>query len=327
MTGTQPDDVFVRAEELPGEWPPAVWRLVIDAAPRSGAANMAVDQAVAEACAAGESLPTVRFYRWAPPAVSLGRHQPLAEIDAAAVAERGYEIVRRPTGGRAILHTDEFTYSVASGLNESRLAGGVMDAYLYISNALLAGLHLLGVAADKAPGSVRAGADVSAACFEVPSAYEITVGSRKLMGSAQSRRAGYVLQHGSLPLAGDITRLIDVLTLPPAEAAALRQELAVRACTLAQALDVADDSPTVQFEAVSAAMRQGFEQTLGVQFKVSQLTPAELRRSAILIREQFANPEWTFISIGSVLRVACYVFTCSRHTSLTPVTQHLTPNT
>jgi lipoate-protein ligase A len=272
---------------------PATWRLVIDEMPRSGAANMAVDQAIAEACVAGESLPTLRFYQWKPPAVSLGRHQQIDEIDAAAAAERGYEIVRRPTGGRAILHTDEFTYSVAAALSEPRLAGGVMDSYLNISNALLAGLRAIGVAADKAPATTRAGADVSAAFFEVPSAYEITMGGRKLMGSAQSRRAGYALQHGSLPLVGDITRLIDVLILDPPTAGALRSELAARACTLANALGVPDNSPQVAFAAVCGAMRQGFEQTLALTFHASPLTPAELRRSAVLIREQFANPEWT----------------------------------
>ena len=289
-------DIFVQVD--PAEaLTPAVWRLVIDDQPRSGAANMAIDQAVAEACAAGASLPTLRFYQWQPPAVSLGRHQPLAEIDRAAVEVRGYEIVRRPTGGRAILHTDEWTYSVAAPLGEPRLTGGVMDAYLNLSNALLAGLVRLGVPAHKAPATNRAtnraGGDVSAACFEVPSAYEITAGGRKLIGSAQSRRAGYVLQHGSLPLQGDITRLIDVLALEPQAAAALRAELLARACTLAEALGVPDDSPQVQFGAVCAAMRAGFEATLALTCKPGPLTAGELRRAAVLIREQFAHDEWT----------------------------------
>jgi lipoate-protein ligase A len=285
-------DVFVQVDAAEAI-APAVWRLVIDDQPRSGAANMAIDQAIAEACAAGESLPTLRFYQWKPPSVSLGRHQPYAEIDHAGVAAAGYEVVRRPTGGRAILHTDEFTYSVAAPQTEARLTGGVMEAYLNISNALLAGLLRLGVKAEKAPASVRVGSDVSAACFEVPSAYEITADGRKLMGSAQSRRAGYVLQHGSLPLVGDITRLIDVLVLEPEVAQSLRAELVARACTLAQALNVSEDSPQVQFAAVCAAIRQGFEETLALTLKPAQLSAAELRRAAVLIREQFASDEWT----------------------------------
>lgn len=285
------EDVFVDLAELEDETP-TLWRLIVDAAPRSGAANMAIDQAIAEACAAGDSLPTVRFYRWNPPAVSLGRLQSIADIDALRVAELGYEIVRRPTGGRAILHTDEFTYSVAAAMQHPLMRGGVMDAYLRISNALLAGLHRLGAPAEKAPGDVRVGAEVSAVCFEAPSAYEITVGGRKLMGSAQSRRANYVLQHGSLPLVGDITRLIDALALAPNEAALLRAELRERACTLAQALGVSDDSEAVSFACVVAAMQAGFATALHLSLEPSELTAAEVRRSAALIRTQFGSDPW-----------------------------------
>lgn len=284
-----------RVGDAPTEqWQPATWRLVVDETARSGPANMAIDQAIAEACAAGESLPTLRFYRWQPPAVSLGRHQSAEDVDLAHIEKLGYELVRRPTGGRAILHTDELTYSVAGSQDEPRLAGGVMDAYLRLSNALVAGLrHLEVMAVDKAAAHVRAGPNVSAACFEVPSAYEITAGGRKLLGSAQSRRAGYVLQHGTLPLVGDITRLIAVLALSQAEATALHQELTLRAGTLAQALGVADDSPKVRFEAVWPALRQGFEAVLQINFKSSMLATSELRRSAELIRDQYANASWT----------------------------------
>lgn len=273
---------------------PAVWRVIIEDEPRSGPANMALDQAIAEACVAGDSLPTLRFYRWQPPAVSLGRHQPAGEVDLDTVQERGYEVVRRPTGGRAILHTDELTYSVAAAADEPRVQGGVMDAYLRLSNALVQGLRMVGVSAvDKAGGHVRTGKDVSAACFEVPSAYEITVGGRKLMGSAQSRRAGYVLQHGSLPLTGDIGRLVDVLALPGEERARLRAELVGRACTLAEALGVPKEDPQVQFAPVARALQKGFEEELALNFKAGQATPGELRRAAELIRTQFASPDWT----------------------------------
>ncbi len=286
-------DLFVDLAELEEASEPTLWRWIVDAAPRSGAANMAVDQAVAERCAAGQSLPTVRFYRWSPPAVSLGRLQPFSDLDATQVAALGYEIVRRPTGGRAILHTDEFTYSVIAPAAHPLMRGGVMDAYLRISNALITGLRLLGVQADKAPGDVRAGPDVSAVCFEVPSAYEITAGGRKLMGSAQSRRANSVLQHGSLPLVGDITRLVDVLALTPERARELRVEVQGRACTLAQALGVEESSEQVSFARVVAAMRQGFEQALQLDLRQGELSADELRQAAQLIRTRFGNPDWT----------------------------------
>ncbi len=275
------------------EFAPAVWRLLVEDEPRSGAANMAVDEAIAMATGRGDVPPTLRFYRWQPPAVSLGRHQKMADVNVARISALGYDLVRRTTGGRAILHTDELTYAVAAPAEEPRMAGGVMDAYLRLSNALLTGLQALGLAAEKAAGDVRAGPDVSAACFEVPSAYEITAAGRKLMGSAQSRRQGYVLQHGSLPLVGDITRLIDVLALPDDEAQRLRQHLAARACTLAEALNVSADSPLLDFSRVAAAMIDGFAETLTLQLVPGKLTPAETRTTAELMRTHYANEAWT----------------------------------
>lgn len=275
------------------EFDASEWRLIVEDQPRSGAANMALDQAIAEACAAGEQPPTLRFYRWVPPAISLGRHQHFSDVDTETAAELGYDIVRRPTGGRAILHTDELTYSVSAPADEPRVQGSVMDAYLRLSNALLVGLHDLGLEADKAPGSVRAGPDVSPACFEVPSAYEITAGGKKLLGSAQSRRAGYVLQHGSLPLVGDIGRLVDVLALDESVKARLREDLVGRACTVADALHVAPEDPAVQFPTVVQALINGFARTLNLTLKPSVLSSFEIRNAALLVRTQFANQDWT----------------------------------
>lgn len=270
------------------------WRLVIDETPRTGAANMAIDQAIAEAAAEGKVPATLRFYRWNPPAVSLGRHQPLADIDAEAARTHGYDIVRRTTGGRAILHTDELTYSVAGADTEPRLGGGVMESYLRLSDALVLGLQRAGVVdVGKAGAGVRAGANVSAACFEVPSAYEILWEGKKLLGSAQSRRSGHVLQHGSLPLVGDITRLIDVLDLDEESRAELRVELAARATTLAQALGKPDDDPALEFLPLAKLFAGAFEESLNLTLKPKPLTADEVKRSAELIRTQFAAESWT----------------------------------
>ena len=272
----------------------AAWRLVIDAEPRSGAANMALDQAVAEAAAAGDAPPTLRFYRWSPPAVSLGRHQLVSDVDTDALAARAYDLVRRSTGGRAILHTDELTYSVAAPDAEPRVSGGVMESYLRLSNALVVGLQRVGLdGVEKESGSVRVGHDVSEACFEVPSAYEIVADGRKLLGSAQSRRAGYVLQHGSLPLVGDITRLVEVLALEPAEAARLHVDLTQRATTLSAALGVAEDAAVLEFDHLAHLFAQAFADELVLDLKPAPITPPELRRTAELIRTQFAEDAWT----------------------------------
>ncbi|MCY4093081.1 MAG: biotin/lipoate A/B protein ligase family protein [Caldilineaceae bacterium] len=269
------------------------WRLIIEESPRSGAANMAVDEAIAEAAADGAVPPSLRFYRWHLPTVSLGRHQKAADVDEAQLATRGYDLVRRTTGGRAILHTDELTYSVAGPVTDPLMAGGVMDAYLRFSNALLSGLEVLGLVANKAGARTRTPRDLSAVCFEAPSAYEITAGGLKLMGSAQSRRKGYVLQHGSLPLWGDITRLVDVLAVSPAEKERLRHQLPRLATTLAEALEVPHDSESLAFQRVAAAMAEGFASALEIDLQPGTISARELRRSAELIRTRFADPAWT----------------------------------
>ncbi|NOX63342.1 MAG: lipoate--protein ligase family protein [Chloroflexi bacterium] len=248
---------------------------------------MAVDQAIALMSASGHSPPTLRFYQWRPPTVSLGRHQALSEIDLARVRELGYDLVRRPTGGRAILHIDELTYSIAGPKDEPRLAGAVLDSYNRISQGLVLGLQRLGVDAVKAPASQRAGPDVSAVCFEVPSAYEILVAGKKIIGSAQSRRAGYILQHGSLPLQGDVTRLVEALALSPAERLALREAVSARATTLEAVM-----GRHVSFWEAAVALIDGLTSALDMELEEGDLTAEEIELAQRLQREIYANPDW-----------------------------------
>lgn len=246
-------------------------------------------RSISRAVAAGVAPPTLRFYTWAPPCVSLGRHQPLAALDVTRCRELGYEIVRRPTGGRAILHTDELTYSVIAPPSHPLMAGLVLDSYLRLSQGLLAGLQQLGISAEPAPGSNRAGPDVSAACFEVPSAYEIVATGKKLLGSAQQRRSLIVLQHGSLPLTGDLTRLVDCLALPaPAEGEALRRSLADHATTVERLL-----GRRVSYEEAVQAMVVGFTAALDLELTAGVLTDAERGWAGELLAEKYDNWTWT----------------------------------
>ncbi len=265
------------------------WRLLVQRAPARGAWNMAVDEAIARGVADGTSPPTLRFYAWAPPCVSLGRNQPLAALDVDRCRALGYEIVRRPTGGRAILHTDEFTYSVVAPPDLPVMQGLVLDSYLRLSRGLVAGLARLGIRAEPAPGSARTGPNASAACFEVPSAYELMANGKKLLGSAQNRRARVVLQHGSLPLYGDLTRLVECLALADeAERAKLRLALNGHAATVEQLL-----GRRVSFEQVAAAMQDGFAEALGLRLEPAELTPVELTLAEQLLRQQYEDPAWT----------------------------------
>ncbi len=250
---------------------------------------MALDEAMARLAGAGQVPPTLRFYAWAPPCISLGRHQPLREVDLSRCRKAGVDVVRRPTGGRAILHVDEVTYSVAGPEEEPRLRGAVLDCYLRLSEGLTRGLERLGLAVYKADAHARAGPDVSAACFEVPSAYEIlTRKGQKIVGSAQVRRRGWVLQHGAIPLTGDITRLVDYLAVDDTTRTSLRHALQRRATTLDAAL-----GRSVTFDEVVNALVQGFAEALNLDLEPGELTAEEIALAQELENTVYTTQEWT----------------------------------
>jgi lipoate-protein ligase A len=160
---------------------------------------MAVDEAILLSLAGGEAWPTLRFFAWVPPCLSLGYAQPLADADLERLGALGWGLVRRPTGGRAILHTDELTYSVVVPMGEPRVAGGVVESYQRLSAGLLRGLEFMGLAARADREYVLPGREAKGpVCFETSSNYEITVAEKKLLGSAQTRKQGIILQHGAL---------------------------------------------------------------------------------------------------------------------------------
>jgi lipoate-protein ligase A len=247
---------------------------------------MAIDQAIFEAVVAGRSPPTLRFYAWSPPCLSLGRGQPLADADLPACRAAGVDVVRRPTGGRAILHTDELTYSVTLLQSDPRAEGGVLESYRRLSKGLLAGLFQLGVPALQSVGQPKPSAELTAVCFETPSDYEITVDGRKLVGSAQWRARRGVLQHGTLPLYGDLTRIVDHLALSHTARVAQRRDLGLRAITLELAL-----GQTISFTQAAQALVAGFGQALNLTLVSGGLTPQERARTDVLRACRYATPD------------------------------------
>jgi lipoate-protein ligase A len=257
---------------------PIEWRLLMSP-PATGRRNMAVDEAILGAVAAGHAPPTLRLYAWEPACLSLGHAQSAEVVDAEALADAGWDVVRRPTGGRALLHTDEVTYSIAGLETTSGLAGGVLPSYRQLSRGLHAGLTRLGLHPDPPALAVRGEVDrLNPVCFEVPSAYEITVGGKKLIGSAQLRRRGSVLQHGSMPLCGDLTRVVQGLRYPDEDS---RRQAAGRllqhATTVEQLL-----GRIVPFDEAAMALVQGFADALGWSISRGDLTPEERSSSAEL---------------------------------------------
>lgn len=257
---------------------------------RDGASNMAVDTAIMAAVAGGDQPPTLRLYGWDPFCLSLGYGQRSRDVDFDALASRGWDLVRRPTGGKAILHGDELTYSLSLPLNHPLAGADIVESYRRISAGLLRALEILRLTAD-APRQGERGRDANPGpvCFEMPSHYEISVGGRKLIGSAQLRRKGALLQHGTLPLDGDLARICDGLRFESEASRNLRKRnVRERALTLAEAAG----KPLTWAEAASAIER-GFASAFGLEIKSGQLTPAESNQVEQLLAERFANPAWT----------------------------------
>jgi lipoate-protein ligase A len=238
----------------------------IDSGERTGAFNMAVDESLARALASGDGAPTLRLFRWRPWAISLGYNQSAEELDAARCAADGIDIVRRPTGGRAILHAEELTYSVVMPAGRK----SILQVYNEISTALVRGLALFGVEVSLQKSqpdfSREYRSSSSIPCFSSSARYEIEWRGRKLVGSAQRRFSGpggdVVLQHGSI-LCGDAhIRLADYLAGPVAEArgrilATLRERTAD--------LRMITGAP-VDMGLLDGCIRRGFEEAWGLAF-------------------------------------------------------------
>lgn len=184
------------------------WKL-IDSGSNFGTYNMAMDEELLARAQAGEKIPVLRLYTWDPPAVSIGRFQKIEKaVKAAACKQRGIDIVRRISGGRAVLHNWELTYSIVARTDYPLFPAKVLGTYKIIAAGLLQGLNNLGIPAEMVSRSHRHAALVKKdakdpACFSSPSWYEILVNNRKIIGSAQRRLSGAFLQHGSILLDHD----------------------------------------------------------------------------------------------------------------------------
>lgn len=261
-----------------------------------GSYNMALDEALwqnfANQIEAGEQpWPVLRFYGWQPAALSLGYTQRAErEVNFQACEELGVEWVRRPTGGRAILHdTAELTYSVVGGVEDPQFGGGVLESYRKISGALVEGLRRLGVEAEMAEKDRRGHADaLTSACFDAPSAYEITWHDRKIIGSAQARQRGVLLQQGTILLSVDVEKLFKVLELPARlDRASTIAQVAGRLTSIEEARD-----REVSFEEAQQAFIQGFAAHFGLDLTETQLSPAEATLALELQKAKYANPAW-----------------------------------
>ncbi len=233
---------------------------------QNGEFNMRYDELLTQRFIEGNGIATLRVYGWKPPAISLGFHQKLESVDVDAAKDAGIDVVWRPTGGRAILHADEITYSVVMTTTES-----ISAVYNRISGALVRALHLLGVDASlesqqadfaslyRQPSSVM--------CFASSARHEVKVNGRKLVGSAQRRYmrpdgADVVLQHGSILMGPEHLRIVEFLAgVSDAERDRMKDLLRQKTIDLGEIID-----RRVSFEEAAAALRKGFETEWDIKF-------------------------------------------------------------
>lgn len=273
----------------------AKWRF-IDSNNRSPYYNMALDEALLEWHSKGEIPPTIRFYGWNPPTLSIGYFQKAEkEINFDKVKELGLGFVRRPTGGRGVLHDEELTYSVIVSEEYPNMPKTVTEAYRVISEGLLEGFRSLGLEAYFAiPRSEQEKNSLknprSSVCFDAPSWYELVVEGRKIAGSAQTRQKGVILQHGSILLEIDEDKLFSVFNYPN-DRVKERMQRAFR--SKAVAIN-AIAGRKISIEEAKEAFYKGFASALDIDLEPYTLSEEEEAYVEELARTKYGSDEWNF---------------------------------
>lgn len=269
-----------------------VWRF-LNTAFGNAFFNMATDEQLVRSVAAGASPPTIRVFGWKPPAVSFGYAQKIGkEVDLDEASRRGIDVVRRPTGGRAVLHWNEFTYSVVCPTDHQILGGNISAVYRAISGCLVAGLRTLCVDARLEPGHAPVpsprGKDVTSPCFSSTSQYEITLGGKKLVGSSQRRIGETVLQHGSLLIGPEHKQIVDLM---PAGHKRLQRVYADQLDEQTISLHEAGHAD-LGYDQLVDGIRQGFEDTLATDLVDISLSDDEQSSIEDLVAHKYATPDW-----------------------------------
>lgn len=269
------------------------WRLIITP-PLTGATNMALDEVLLHSAANKQEPPTLRLYSWQVPTLSLGYSQSSKEVNILLLEQFGWGLVRRPTGGRAILHTDELTYSITAPMDDPLVSGNLLESYQRISRALLRALQNLGVSAraDSEYSNQVTSDRKEPVCFEVPSNYEVTVNCKKLIGSAQARKNNGVLQHGSLPLFGDLSRITLVLNYFDNE----MKEKSAHSLLEHAGTVLSLTGLHVTLEDAQNAFISAFSSELDIKFIACEPGVGEWAQASELAKTKYGSPEWTFRS-------------------------------
>lgn len=268
----------------------------IDSGDCSPSVNMAMDEALLLWHSKKEIPPVIRFYGWNPATLSIGYFQKVEkEINMEAVKEQGLGFVRRPTGGRGVLHEHELTYSVIVSEEHPEMPKTVTEAYRVISEGILKGFHRLGMEAYFAVPKTSEEKESlknprSAVCFDAPSWYELVVEGRKVAGSAQTRQKGVILQHGSILLDLDEDKLFSLFKYPN-ERVKERMQRAFK--NKAVAINEIS-SRKINIHEAKDAFQQGFKEGLNIDLIPYQLTDQQMNFVKKLAEERYENDEWNY---------------------------------
>ena len=263
------------------------WRF-IDTGINDGFLNMAIDEAILESRLRGIGPSTFRVYRWSPPALSLGYFQKLeTEVDSKRCSELGIDIVRRLTGGHAVLHDDELTYSVVTSDEYGFPNKSLAESYRLLNRGLIAAYGMLGLEVRL---TAHEGTPSSAACFSSAGLADLTFQGRKVAGSAQFRTGNALLQHGSLPISLDTQSLFSILKFPSdAIRDRAQAHFGQKATTLSEIL-----GNKIGWQELKQALFKGFQTAMGIELHEDTLTPEESDLSRKLAMEKYKSLDWNY---------------------------------
>lgn len=260
----------------------SIFYLLIEEKPNPASLNMAIDEALFNYVSKMKGVSILRFYQWANPTLSIGYHQKVREVaNIDFLNKMNIALVRRITGGKAVLHDDEITYSFSSSNPDFIENKSVQESFFLISSALIEGLRILGIPAYLSSRKKEILYKTNLPCFSYPTGNEIIVHGKKLIGSAQKRIKDSLLQHGSIPITMDIETLAKATFSSP-------ENLNGNITTLKELAGETD------FFKISHALRDGFSRYFNCNFEPFDLN--EIKDDVERIRvERYSNPSWNFM--------------------------------
>ncbi len=260
----------------------------IDTGENNGAMNMAIDEALLTLEKEKELPPALRVYRFVPPTLSIGYFQSMnREVDVERCKEKGYDFVRRPTGGRAVLHDKELTYSVTIAYPHRILEMNLLDSFHYICRGIIRAIELLG---GKAYFSSREDNEISSpSCFAAPTFSDILINGKKVVGSAQMRNSNGLLQHGSILYRVNVDDIFDCFNMDAEKKKKLAKLASKKISSLSDEI-----GREITFDMIKDTLKKGMAEVLGEELVETELSEEENLLADRLYREKYSTEQWNF---------------------------------